>query len=302
MAGDLFIDLVMTGFPALPGLGEEGFASACHREAGGGAANTASGLARLGLRSAVFAVAGADSMGWMEERFSELGVDTSLLIEHPTEPTALTVAVSTPADRIFYTYYGANALFAELLADREQWRRFQRARHVHFGFPVAPALLRELAVWLHSEGIGVSIDVGWQQGWLDDPMVLAALSEVDWFLPNEHEAGRITGEGDPRRMLAWFRRRGARGVVLKLGAAGSAVLDGGTFCHVPAVPVDVVDTTGAGDCFNAGFLYAALSRFPMEQALRLANFCGGLSTRAAGGIAGFPQAVEAMAARFRNER
>ena len=128
VAGDLFIDLVMTGFRTLPGLGEEGFAQRCDRSPGGGAAHTSSGLARLGLRSAVFGVVGSDSASWMREQFAAQLVDTSMLVEHCGETTAITVAVSTPQDRIFYTHYGANAVFPELLRRPETWERLARER------------------------------------------------------------------------------------------------------------------------------------------------------------------------------
>jgi sugar/nucleoside kinase (ribokinase family) len=289
VAGDLFVDLILTGFPSLPRLGEEGFASECHRETGGGVANTACGLAALGLRTAAFAVAGRDELDWFRQRFAARGVDTSLVAAHPEAPSAITVAVSTPRDRIFYTYSGANALLPDLLGCRDTWLRLAAARHVHFALPVAPPLLAEMGEWLRARGASTSIDVGWQPGWLEDLGAIAALRSVDWFLPNESEARRMTGETDPARILAWFHERGARGVALKLGPAGSAALAGGQPRLVPSIAVRCVDTTGAGDCFNAGFLYGVARGMPIERALRCGNICGALSTEKPGGIAGFPK-------------
>ncbi len=288
VAGDLFIDLVMTGFSKLPGMGEEGFASAMERETGGGVATTSCGLSALGLRAGVFGVVGADEIDWFRTRFSQRGVDTSMLMAHPAEPTAITVAVSTPRDRIFYTYYGANALLPELLGRSETRERFMGARHVHFAYPVEPRLLAELAQWLRARGTTTSIDVGWQEAWLADPATIPALAHLDWFLPNEREAEGVTGESEPERMLAWFRERGVRGVALKLGPQGSAVSVEGEFRAVKSIAVTPLDTTGAGDCFDAGFLYGVLRGLPIEKSLRCGNICGALSTEAAGGIAGFP--------------
>lgn len=296
VVGDLFIDLILTGLPALPGLGEEGFATACGRETGGGVANTSYGLARLGLRTALFAIAGAEEIEWFSRRFFARGVDTSMLTAHPTEPAAITVAVSTPRDRIFYTYYGPNSELPDLLGRPETWERLAGARHVHFAFPVPPGLLADLAQWLRARRTTTSIDVGWQEGWLAEPASMAALAHVDWFLPNDHEAERLTGESEPDRMLAWFHQRGVRGAVVKLGPRGSAVSVRGECRILPSIPVTPVDTTGAGDCFNAGFLYGVLSGMPLDDCLRFANVCGALSTQAAGGIAGFPglERVRAM--------
>jgi sugar/nucleoside kinase (ribokinase family) len=288
VAGDLFMDLVMTGFPALPGLGEEGFASACGRETGGGVANTSCGLAALGMRTALFAIAGADEIGWFRQRFAARGVDTSMLTAHPTIASAITVAVSTPHDRIFYTYYGPNSLLPELLERAEGREGLAAARHVHFAFPVPPSLLADLAEWLAERGTSTSIDVGWHTDWLTNPRSLEALAHVDWFLPNEHEAERMTGKSEPAHMLAWFREHSAARIALKLGPEGSSTTAQNGFQVVPSIPVTPVDTTGAGDCFDAGFLYGVLSNMPVDQCLRCGNICGALSTEAAGGTAGFP--------------
>jgi sugar/nucleoside kinase (ribokinase family) len=288
LVGDLFIDLVLTGFSSLPGLGEEGFASACDRETGGGAANTACGLSRLGLRTSLLSIAGTDEITWCRQRFAERGVDTSLLITDPASATGITVAVSTPSDRIFYTYYGPNARLPQILKQSETWQLLTAARHVHIAMPLDPVLLAALADWLHGHGVSTSIDVGWQEDWLSSAASPQALALVDWFLPNEHEAERMTGQSDPRRMLDWFRRHGVQGVALKLGAQGSTSPALGEFRVVPSIAVTPIDTTGAGDCFNAGFLYGILNDLTVEESLRLGNLCGAFSTEASGGIKGFP--------------
>ena len=286
--GDLFIDLVMTGFPSLPGLGEEGFAESLAKETGGGAANTACALAKLGSRSALFGVVGGSEIEWFRHCFAARGVHTGMVVADPAIPSAITVAVSTPVDRIFYTYYGSNALLPELLGRPETLDHLSAARHVHFAMPVAAALLTDLAKSLRARGTTTSIDVGWQEKWLDDARSREALAHVDWFLPNEREAERMTGESKPERMLEWFREQCGCGVALKLGQEGSAALVEHRFTIVPSICVKPVDTTGAGDCFDAGFFYGVLNRMPLEQCLRIGNICGALSTETVGGIAGSP--------------
>ncbi len=290
--GDLFIDLVMTGFPRLPELGEEALASSLRRETGGGASHTACGLAVLGMRTKVMGVVGAAEVDWFRARLESKGVDTQALVAHPSEPTAITVAVSTARDRIFYTYAGANRLLPELLTNADSRRRMAEARHIHFAHLIEPARLEELARWLHAQGCTVSVDVGWDEVWLDSLASLNALAEVDWFFPNDREAQRMTGESDPYRMLQWFHGHGLHGVVLKFGPGGSASSFGGEFLHQQAFPVDPVETTGAGDCFDAGFLYAWLARRELKECLAWGNACGALSTRHHGGIAGFPSREE----------
>ena len=287
-AGDLFIDLVMSGFDKLPALGEEGFAAALGRETGGGSANTACGLAQLGARVAIAGIVGGDEAEWFRERFRARQVDASMLQADPATASAITVAVSTPEDRIFYTYYGPNGQLPGILRDRRTWEQLAQARHAHFAMPVEPELLADLCAWLRQRGTSTSVDVGWQERWLDSPDSHRALAQVDWFFPNEREAERMTGESDPARALDWFAAKGVRGAVIKLGAQGSAAHIDGACRVIPSIRVMPIDTTGAGDCFDAGFLWGLLRGMPLAERLRCGNVCGALSTEAAGGIAGFP--------------
>ena len=295
--GDLFIDQVMTGFPRLPGLGEEALATGFRREIGGGAAITACGLAGLGARVKVIGTVGAEDLGWFRQKLEFKGVDAKALIAHPSEPTAMTVAVSTVNDRIFYTYAGANALLPSSLTDPGTRAQMAEARHVHFAHAMESQRLLELTGWLHEQGCTVSLDLGWDEAWLASPANLKALAEVDWFFPNEREAARMTGETDPQRALEFFRSHGLPGVALKLGPQGATVLFRGDIVQgPPPLSVDTIDTTGAGNCFDAGFLWAWLGGKPMRQCLAWGNACGALSTRCSGGIEGFPSREEVLMA------
>ena len=98
----------------------------------------------------------------------------------------------------------------------------------------------------------------------------------------------MTGEGDCERILRKLGAAGARRVAVKLGRDGAALLWDGEVTQVGAFPAQPVDTTGAGDCFNAGFLHFWLQGESPLNCLRAANICGALSTEAYGGIDGFP--------------
>lgn len=286
--GDVFIDLVMSGFPAWPQPGEESFAEKLQREVGGGAAITACGLSRLGMKTALLASVGSDDSGWFRDRISSCGVSTALLHDHQSEPTGLTVSVSTSEDRAFFTYTGANKYLAEAMKTSEWISSMRNARHIHIAFPIDFDFLIDLSKDLHSAGSTISIDVGWQTGWLADSRAIDALRPVDLFLPNEREAELISGETEPEKMLQWLADHGIS-AVLKLGAKGSAMLDDGNLVRGESIPVTPVDTTGAGDCFDAGFLYGWLKGEPAERCLRIGNLCGAHSTRSLGGIGGFPK-------------
>ena len=111
---------------------------------------------------------------------------------------------------------------------------------------------------------------------------------MDVFFPNEAEAARMTGETESARILHRFADAGAPCVALKLGPEGSALLHQGAVLHAAPRKVSPVDTTGAGDCFDAGFLHAWLRGEVPARCLEAGSICGALSTQAYGGIAGFP--------------
>jgi sugar/nucleoside kinase (ribokinase family) len=105
------------------------------------------------------------------------------------------------------------------------------------------------------------------------------------------EAQAVTGEREPAEILRWFKAVGLARAALKLGPRGGALLWDGEI-HFAAPPrVTPVDTTGAGDCFDAGFLHSWLRGDPPEMCLRAGNICGALSTEAYGGVAGVPDAA-----------
>ena len=288
VVGDLFVDTVLSGFYAFPKLGEEAFAKTMRQEIGGGAAITACGLARLGFNVAVLGVVGKDDGLWICKRLIAEGVNASALVHHPTEPSGVTVSVSTAEDRSYFTYYGANEQLPNLLNDPDARTLMANARHVHFACGPDPVLHADLFPELHRADCKISIDVGWHEFWLTDPDHEIILREADLFFPNEREAALITGRSDAEDMLRSLSRKGARNIALKLGAEGAILCWGGKMIRCPPFPVEPVDTTGAGDCFDAGFIYAWLNSEPPEQCLRTGAICGALSTRGLGGIEAFP--------------
>ena len=287
VGGDLFIDLIMSGFASWPQPGTEAFAQELHREVGGGAAIAACGLARLGSRVALFGMVGQDG-DWFAARLNDLGVITSRLRFDAEEPTAVSVAISTPADRTFLTYHGPNVRFPQMLAEEAASGGFVNARHFHLNWAPDLATAADLFTAIRSQGCSISLDVGWHENWLADPRSLALLPLIDIFFPNEVEANRMTGEDDPVKMLRRMASAGARRVALKRGADGATLLWDGDILEVKACPVMAIDTTGAGDCFNAGFLHFWLRGEPPLTCLRAGNLCGGASTEQAGGVSGFP--------------
>ena len=290
--GDLFVDLVMSGFTTWPNPGEEAFAERFCREIGGGAAITACGLAKLGSKVDVLGSVGAEDGQWMLERLAACGVATRWVHLSQHQPTAVTVSVSGPRERAFLTYMGANGELPELLRAAATQDRFSHVCHVHLACAPDPTSLSILIEEITRKGCSVSVDAGWHPEWLSNPRVIEALRHVDIFFPNLREASRMTQETDPRRILEVFRTTGFRTVAMKLGVQGAALLSDGSVLFQEPYSVKSVDTTGAGDCFNAGFLSGWLCGDPPQTCLRAGVACGSLSTRSLGGIKGFPSREE----------
>lgn len=288
VAGELFVDLILSGFEAWPAPGQEAFAQEFRREVGGGAAITACGLARLGNCCGVVGSVGADAGDWLVQQLKTNGVKTDSIRFHENEPTAFTVVVSLPQDRTFLTYPGANRGLPSLLQEIASAAHLNEVRHIHFAFAPAFDIAADLFRQFRARHCTLSFDIGWHEHWLQHPDAPNILQNVDLFFPNEIEARCMTGEHEPSSILQAFKAGGLRRVAVKLGAAGSALLWDGEQFFAPAHPVKPVDTTGAGDCFDAGFLHAWLSGEPPERCLQIANICGALSTQAYGGVAGFP--------------
>lgn len=291
VAGDIFIDLIMSGFAAWPAAGTEAFASGFRREIGGGAAITACGLARLGSRTAVLSVIGNDHGSFVADRLAASRVNTSDMRFDPVEPTALSVCISTPDDRSFLTYQGANVKFGDALVEAAGAGRLARARHVHLGWAPPLNSAGDLLKAIRDNGCSVSLDTGWHDTWLADPRAMDLLPMLAIFFPSRTEAQRMTQLTDPGECLLRFRDAGASKVALKLGKEGAALLWDGSITHAAPFPATPVDTIGAGDAFDAGFLHYWLAGEGPLACLQAANYCGAASTAAYGGIEAFPEAV-----------
>ena len=295
VAGEIYIDLILSGFDIWPQLGQEAFAKEYRREVGGGTAITACGLGKLGVRTAVFAAVGSEGGEWVARRLADCQVDTERLQYDAAEPTGFTLVATTAHDRAFITYSGANRRFEIAVKTAARVGEFKAARHVHVA--CAPSLDKDhdsagTLIEIRSNGCTVSLDTGWHESWLTDPRAMDIIRQADIFFPNEVEASRLTQKTEARAMLEEFDRQGIRCVALKLGCQGSALLSNGEITFAPGIAVEPMDTTGAGDCFNAGFLYAWLNRKSAMECLRAANICGALSTEQYGGLNGFPKLAD----------
>lgn len=278
--GEAFEDLVFIDLPHLPRSGEEIKTDQFHRTVGGGAVITAVAAARLGVATRVISALGPDAVARLRREGVSLGN-----LKRADESHAITAALSTSADRAFVTFNGVNAVLEQRLAPAV---RQARARHVHLAF-----YPRHCRRWVgiveacRARGISTSWDFGWNRDLLADRHFDDLAHAVDILFLNEREAPLYARRRSlAAAVTAWQRH--PHSVVLKLGRQGSRFVSRALDLSVPAPRVNAVDTTGAGDAFNGGFLYAWLRGQAPRTCLRIGNFVGARSTRSAGGVDGLP--------------
>jgi sugar/nucleoside kinase (ribokinase family) len=297
--GDCNPDVLVHGDDVEPAFGQqEKLVEQMALVVGGSASITAVVAARLGLRVALVAAIGDDAAGtFMLGELTAAGVDTAAMPVRPGQPTGMTVALSRGDDRAILTAEGVIGTLtradvpAELLTS---------ARHVHVSSyfllerslgPGLPALLAAA----RAAGATTSLDTNWDPAgtWGADffPDVLA---EADLLLPNEAEALKMAGTTDLTAAIASLTKAGSA-IAVKLGARGARYADGERRYLATPVPLPPVDTTGAGDCFNAGFIAGLLTGLQPPEALALGCAAGGASTQGTGGTGRVTDLTAALA-------
>jgi sugar/nucleoside kinase (ribokinase family) len=285
--GDANPDVLVRGDDVTPGFGQqEKLVDAISLVVGGSAAISAVAAARLGLRVALAAAIGEDSAGqFMLAQLASEGVETSAMAVRAAMPTGITVVLSRVNDRAILTAAGA---VSTLTGADVPGALLAKARHVHVSsyFLLERSLgpdLPELFAAARAAGAGTSLDTNWDpaQTWGDDNLA-AVMAQADVLLPNETEALRISGADTLDEAVSALTGSGAA-VVVKLGARGALAAVGSERQLARPPEVEPVDSTGAGDCFNAGLLAGLLRGLEMPDALALGCAVGALSTQGVGG-------------------
>jgi sugar/nucleoside kinase (ribokinase family) len=296
--GDANPDLVLLGGDVVPAFGQaEHLVDQATLTLGGSGAILAHGAAKLGLRVGICAVVGDDLFAmFVRDALASAGVDTHGVVTDPETPTGVTVVLSAERDRAILTALGTIPNLSEEVIDTEL---LARARHVHVSsYYLQGSLIGALPALfdrVHAANGTTSLDPNWDptEGW--NGGLIELLGKVDVFLPNAMEATRLAHTSDIAGAVRSLAERAGL-VVVKNGDHGAIACRGDEYLTSPAVPADTVDTTGAGDSFDAGFLAAWLGGEPLERALAIANACGALSTRVSGGTGAQPTMDEALSA------
>jgi sugar/nucleoside kinase (ribokinase family) len=283
--GELNADLIMTGLKEAPVLNREITAEAFKKTLGSSTALCAANTAKLGLKTAFCGKIGDDEDGrYLTRELENRGIDTGFCKRDPAEATGVTLALNWGGDRAMVTVMGTISTFC--FADFDP-AVLKTARHIHVGsFFLQTALRRDLVdifKTAHGYGATTSLDAGWDDTGTWDFGIREVLAHTDIFFPSETEALNVTKKSSPIDAAGELGKFCAAAVV-KCGKIGACCVSGGkAFSTAAYSDVNVVDTTGAGDSFNAGFIYAFIRGFPAEACLEYGNACGNISVASVGG-------------------
>ena len=295
VAGEINPDLILSG-DVVPEFGQvEKLVNHATLAIGSSSAIFACGAARLGLRVAFIGVCGDDVFGrFMLAEMQKRNVDVSHVIVREGGDTGLSVILNQESDRAILTHPG---LIAELRGSDIPDTLLRQVRHLHVASyflqtnlqPDLPELFRRA----RELGLTTSLDPNYDPSgkWIgfDD-----LLSVTDVFLPNGKEALSLSGESNVDEAASRLGSKVAA-LAIKLGEEGAMGFRNGQNIRVASIPVKVVDTVGAGDSFDAGFIYGYLNQWDLEKSLQLACICGALSAQAQGGTSAQPRFDEAVA-------
>ena len=286
---DTCVDLIVDTGDVMPRFGQvEQLVPDYFLEMGGSNCIFACQAAKLGLRVAVLGCVGDDVYGNLVLcRLRESGVDTRFMRITSELKTGLGIALNRGSDRAILTYPGTlTAVHPKEVTDQF----LDSGRHLHLGSyylltqltPVFPHIVDRAK----KLGLSVSVDTNWDPAETWDSGLQEVLSRAEFFFPNEREALAISGASTVDQALSHLLESTPT-VVVKLGGRGALVGHGGVHVHMPVESVvQPLDTVGAGDSFDAGFLAAWMSGLSLEECANQGNVCGRATLLARGGIMG----------------
>jgi sugar/nucleoside kinase (ribokinase family) len=288
IAGELNLDLILYGLPIEMPTERELLATDFRATLGSSSAIVAHNAATLGARVAFTSLIGRDGFGQLAlDQLRAAGVDVSHTRRHDSIATGITLLLPHGNERHILTFPGT---IAELTVADLDFDFLIQSRHFHVSSLYLQRGLHDgladLLRRLKEAGLTISLDTN------DDPSdgwgapLIEVLPYVDIFLPNEDEICRMTRSSNVDNAVRVLPVK-PPAIVVKRGSKGARVYEGGQATDVPPLTVVPKDTIGAGDSFDAGFLYAFLSNLDIVTCARCGNITGALSTQASGGTEAF---------------
>ena len=291
IAGEINLDLILYGLPQELPTERELLGTGLTVTLGSSSAILAHNLAALGSKVGFIGKIGNDPLGQLAlDRLAESGVDISRVVHAKKTASGLTVILPHARERHIITYPGT---ISELTFEDLDLEYLASAQHFHMSslflhrglFDRIPELFQRMK----SRGLSTSLDTN------DDPedrwdgVLAKTLPYVDVLFPNERELHKIAGESDLEEAIQAVAKQVPL-LVVKRGDKGAVAVRHGERCAAPAVRVEVMDTIGAGDSFDAGFLHEHLKGAGLQRSLEYGNLAGAFSTTACGGTEAFRNA------------
>ena len=291
--GELNVDIVATGLRSTPEMGTEILAEDCELTLGSASAIFAAGVARLGHSVTFVSHVGRDYFGdFCINALQQLGVLTRHVARKADEKTGVTIALSGKRDRALVTHAGA---LATLTSDCINEALLKRHDHLHLtSYYLQKALQPSFAdVFRRAKALRLttSFDPNSDPSNKWSRNIDNVLRYTDVLFVNEREASQLTRASTPKAALKILGTK-VRCVVIKRGSRGALAIQDGVTAADAGFKVTAIDTTGAGDSFDAGFVSAHVRQAPLSECLKIGNACGALSAMRVGGTAGQPTEAE----------
>jgi len=298
-AGILVVDTICGPVKALPEPGQLAILDDIPSTVGGCAANVACSLAKQGVTVGAAGLVGEDPAArLLRGQLHARQVDCSQVKSTTKQPTSQTVVLLIEGqDRRFLHSFGANRSFSVGQLNRD-WIRELKVFYVGglFAMPnFRTSELAELLKYCRSHNVVTVVDVVASEDMRDFGQLDACLPYIDYFLPNDDEAARITGRSDPSEQARVFRDKGVDTTIVTLGEKGSLAMRGHDLWRTGTFPVEFVDMTGCGDAFDAGLISGVLKNWDLPRTLSYATALGGSCAQAIGAYDGVFTADETEA-------
>jgi ribokinase len=301
--GDAAVDLIAF-VSEHPRFGGDSQISVLERHPGGSAANFAVAMARLGISSGLISKVGSDEAGrFLRDSLKRESVDVTHLKREDGATGTIFVIVDRSGQRTMLSFRGVNVrLLPEEIA--RGYIAGSRLLHVSgYSLLRAPQCDAALTAMKYAKeaNVRISLDPSPLVRLAERKLVAETLELVDLLLPNEAEAKYLSRKRNIRDAGRTLLEKGTSIVAMKLGPKGCLVMDENEELHVPAFNVETIDTTGAGDAYNAGFLVGHLKGWDLKRSAEFANAAAALKTMKGGARNGLPRIGE-LEAFMRHER
>jgi sugar/nucleoside kinase (ribokinase family) len=289
VVGELNVDLILNSIDSFPEMGKEKIAKNMTLTLGSSSAIFASNLSSLGAKVAFIGMVGTDAFGnLVKDSLSAKKVNIDYLIISNKWNTGATIVLNYSEDRAMITYPGA---MEHLTLNDISEEAILSAKHLHFSsYFLQPGLQKDIVALFKmakEKGLTTSLDIQWDPNEKWNFNYKEVLPFVDVFLPNEQEILLLTNENNLNNAINKLTPY-AKLIVVKLGSKGSMVVEDGKSTFMKSFLNDkVIDAIGAGDSFNAGFIFKFIQGSDINECQTFGNLTGAINTTAAGGTAAF---------------